>query len=27
YAIFLASEKAGGVTGQAVVMDGGYTAQ
>ncbi|WP_240493184.1 hypothetical protein, partial [Acinetobacter baumannii] len=22
-----ASEKAGGVTGQAVVMDGGYTAQ
>ncbi|KAA5655092.1 3-hydroxybutyrate dehydrogenase, partial [Pseudomonas aeruginosa] len=27
YAIFLASEKAGGVTGQAVVTDGGYTAQ
>lgn len=27
YAIFLASEKAGGVTGQAVVMDGGYTIQ
>lgn len=27
YAIFLASEKAAGVTGQAVVMDGGYTAQ
>jgi 3-hydroxybutyrate dehydrogenase len=27
YALFLASEKAKGVTGQAVVMDGGYTAQ
>lgn len=27
YAVFLASEKAAGVTGQAVVMDGGYTAQ
>ncbi len=27
YAIFLCSEKVGGVTGQAVVMDGGYTAQ
>ncbi|MFC5588179.1 3-hydroxybutyrate dehydrogenase [Sporosarcina soli] len=27
YAIFLASEKARGVTGQAVVLDGGYTAQ
>lgn len=27
YAIFLASEKAAGVTGQAVVMDSGYTAQ
>jgi len=27
YAIFLASSKACGVTGQAVVMDGGYTAQ
>lgn len=27
YAIFLASEKAKGVTGQAVVMDGGYTVQ
>lgn len=27
YAIFLSSDKAGGVTGQAVVMDGGYTAQ
>ncbi|MDQ0244162.1 3-hydroxybutyrate dehydrogenase [Bacillus fengqiuensis] len=27
YAIFLASNKAKGVTGQAVVMDGGYTAQ
>lgn len=27
YAIFLASDKAGGVTGQAVVIDGGYTAQ
>jgi 3-hydroxybutyrate dehydrogenase len=27
YAVFLASEKAKGVTGQAVVMDGGYTAQ
>lgn len=27
YAIFLASDKAGGVTGQAVVLDGGYTAQ
>lgn len=27
YAVFLASEKAGGVTGQAVVIDGGYTAQ
>jgi 3-hydroxybutyrate dehydrogenase len=27
YAIFLASDKAKGVTGQAVVMDGGYTAQ
>lgn len=27
YAIFLASEKAKGVTGQAIVMDGGYTVQ
>ncbi len=27
YALFLSSEKAGGVTGQAVVIDGGYTAQ
>lgn len=27
YAMFLASEKGGGVTGQAVVMDGGYTTQ
>lgn len=27
YTIFLASEKAKGVTGQAVVIDGGYTAQ
>lgn len=27
YALFLASEKAGGVTGQAVVIDGGYTVQ
>ncbi|AZB43192.1 3-hydroxybutyrate dehydrogenase [Bacillus sp. FJAT-42376] len=27
YAIFLASDKARGVTGQAVVLDGGYTAQ
>lgn len=27
YAIFLASEKARGITGQAVVIDGGYTAQ
>ncbi|WP_454861662.1 3-hydroxybutyrate dehydrogenase [Peribacillus frigoritolerans] len=27
YAIFLASDKARGITGQAVVLDGGYTAQ
>jgi 3-hydroxybutyrate dehydrogenase len=27
YALFLASDKARGVTGQAVVLDGGYTAQ
>ncbi len=27
YALFLCSENAGGVTGQAVVIDGGYTAQ
>jgi 3-hydroxybutyrate dehydrogenase len=27
YALFLASEQAGGITGQAVVIDGGYTAQ
>ncbi len=27
YALFLASEGAGGITGQAVVIDGGYTAQ
>jgi 3-hydroxybutyrate dehydrogenase len=27
YAVFLASDKARGVTGQAVVIDGGYTAQ
>lgn len=27
YALFLASDKAKGVTGQAVVLDGGYTAQ
>ncbi|MBM7606111.1 3-hydroxybutyrate dehydrogenase [Metabacillus crassostreae] len=27
YAIFLASDKAKGVTGQAIVMDGGYTVQ
>ncbi len=27
YALFLASDRAGGVTGQAVVVDGGYTAQ
>lgn len=27
YALFLSSEKAGGVTGQAVVIDGGYSAQ
>jgi len=27
YALFLASERAKGVTGQAVVLDGGYTAQ
>jgi len=27
YAVFLASKKAQGVTGQAVVVDGGYTAQ
>ena len=27
YALFLVSEEAGGVTGQAVVIDGGYTAQ
>ncbi|MGD7044506.1 3-hydroxybutyrate dehydrogenase [Jeotgalibacillus proteolyticus] len=27
YTLFLASDKAGGVTGQAVILDGGYTAQ
>jgi 3-hydroxybutyrate dehydrogenase len=27
YALFLASDKARGITGQAVVIDGGYTAQ
>jgi 3-hydroxybutyrate dehydrogenase len=27
YALFLASEESGGITGQAVVIDGGYTAQ
>ena len=27
YATFLASDQAGGITGQAVVVDGGYTAQ
>ncbi len=27
YALFLADEKAGGITGQAVVIDGGYTCQ
>ncbi|WP_134702010.1 3-hydroxybutyrate dehydrogenase [Ammoniphilus sp. YIM 78166] len=27
YALFLASDKAGGITGQAAVIDGGYTAQ
>lgn len=27
YAVFLASEKGRGITGQAVVLDGGYTAQ
>lgn len=27
YALFLASDNAGGVTGQAVIIDGGYTAQ
>jgi 3-hydroxybutyrate dehydrogenase len=27
YALFLTSDRAGGVTGQAVVIDGGYTAQ
>lgn len=27
YVLFLASEKAAGITGQAVVIDGGYTAQ
>src|SRR5664279_403239 len=27
YAVFLAGEQAGGVTGQAVVIDGGYTTQ
>jgi 3-hydroxybutyrate dehydrogenase len=27
YAVFLAGEQAGGITGQAVVIDGGYTAQ
>jgi 3-hydroxybutyrate dehydrogenase len=27
YAVFLVSEQAGGVTGQPVVIDGGYTAQ
>jgi 3-hydroxybutyrate dehydrogenase len=27
YVLFLASEKARGITGQAVVIDGGYTAQ
>jgi 3-hydroxybutyrate dehydrogenase len=27
YAVFLAAEGAGGITGQAVVIDGGYTAQ
>lgn len=27
YAVFLASEKGAGITGQAVVLDGGYTAQ
>ncbi|MET3292222.1 UNVERIFIED_CONTAM: 3-hydroxybutyrate dehydrogenase [Brevibacillus sp. OAP136] len=27
YAVFLASDKAQGVTGQAIVIDGGYTAQ
>ena len=27
YAVFLASDKARGVTGQAVILDGGYTVQ
>jgi 3-hydroxybutyrate dehydrogenase len=27
YAVFLASDKGAGITGSAVVIDGGYTAQ
>lgn len=27
YALFLASDMAGGVTGQSVIIDGGYTVQ
>ena len=27
YAVFLASDKGAAITGQAVVLDGGYTAQ
>lgn len=27
YAVFIASDKAKGVTGQAIILDGGYTVQ